>query len=170
MTHRSHFPALISPLLIALQGRRMGLYPQLQSEVIAQSVLGNVYETLVTFDGRLQLNDMFIRLGLPVTIQSAEDVDLEVKYEGNHVRARARVGRCEDVRVCADDERRDHDLREGWRRRGEEGAILARAGGQGDVGPPLKPMRVARDAVPEGVAALLRTLLLWRSRRPWRMS
>jgi len=43
------------PLRIALHGDPSGLDPHLQLEVIAQSVLGNIYETLVTFDVNMGL-------------------------------------------------------------------------------------------------------------------
>lgn len=43
------------PVRIALHGDPASLDPHLQSEVIAQAVLGNVYDTLVTFDADMRL-------------------------------------------------------------------------------------------------------------------
>lgn len=48
-------------------------------------------ETSLRFRGDVSVRDMFVRLGVPVSIRSAEDVDLELYYEGNRVRSRAQV-------------------------------------------------------------------------------
>ncbi|MCP3917020.1 MAG: AsmA-like C-terminal region-containing protein [bacterium] len=45
----------------------------------------------VGFEGTLALNDVYIELGLPVSIRSTEEVELDLYYEGDRVRARARV-------------------------------------------------------------------------------
>lgn len=48
-------------------------------------------ESSLRFRGELQVADMFIRLGLPVSVRSADKVALDLTYEGDRVRAWAKI-------------------------------------------------------------------------------
>jgi AsmA-like C-terminal region len=49
--------------------------------------------TTVHFEGRLQVRDLSMKLGVPIEVRSAEEVDVDLRIEDGRVRALARVGR-----------------------------------------------------------------------------
>ncbi|MCP4662833.1 MAG: hypothetical protein GY856_46160 [bacterium] len=107
------------PLRIALHGDPSGLDPHLQMEVIAQSVLGNIYEKLVAFDVNMGLvpslaerwenpDDLTLRLHLRDGVEfhdgrpfSAADVVYSFERARHHPDSKcsAVLGAVEEIRV-----------------------------------------------------------------------
>lgn len=48
-------------------------------------------ETALSFSGAIAFRDLYVVLGLPVSVASTKKVDIDLRYEGNRVRARAAI-------------------------------------------------------------------------------